>query len=46
LVTLMLPLLWSFSTKEGGLHAPAQSVLAAPHQAGGSMMIAGKPLRP
>jgi hypothetical protein len=31
---------------EGGLHVPAQSVLAAPHQAGGSMTIAGEPLRP
>jgi hypothetical protein len=26
--------------------SPAQSVLAAPHQVGGSMMIAGEPLRP
>jgi hypothetical protein len=31
---------------EGGLHVPAQSVLAAPRQAGGSMTIAGEPLRP
>jgi hypothetical protein len=26
--------------------SPAQSVLSAPHQAGGSMTIAGEPLRP
>jgi hypothetical protein len=46
LVTLMLPPLRSFSTKERGLHVPAQSVLAIPHQAGGSKMIAGETLRP
>jgi hypothetical protein len=40
------------STKEllhlgrGSPRPPAQSVLAAPHQAGGSMTIAGEPLRP
>jgi hypothetical protein len=45
LVTLMLSPLRSFYTK-GVSTSPAQSVIATPHQVGGSKTIASEPLRP